>query len=51
MRILPQDRGRRGGRPVRDPLDPGDGVAADLVPGPGPPLALDLVGLGRGGDD
>ena len=49
--VLAQDGPGRGRRPCRDPLDDGDGVAAQLGPGPDAPLALNLVGGGRGSDD
>nr|DAN75624.1 MAG TPA: hypothetical protein [Caudoviricetes sp.] len=49
--VLAQDRGGGGSGPCRHLLDDGDGVAAQLAPGPGAALALDLVGPGRGGDD
>nr|DAS00721.1 MAG TPA: hypothetical protein [Caudoviricetes sp.] len=50
--VLAQDRGGGGGRPGRDLLDDGHGVAAQLGPGPGAALALHVVaGGGRGGDD
>nr|DAX46942.1 MAG TPA: hypothetical protein [Caudoviricetes sp.] len=51
MRVLAQDRRGGGSRPGGGPLDDGYGVAAQLAPGPGAPLPLDLVGRGRGGYD
>nr|DAV87584.1 MAG TPA: hypothetical protein [Caudoviricetes sp.] len=51
VRVLAQDRARRGRGPRGDLLDDGDGVAAQFGPSPGPPLPLHAVGPGRGGDD
>nr|DAX92677.1 MAG TPA: hypothetical protein [Caudoviricetes sp.] len=51
VRVLAQDHGGGGGRPRRHLLDDGDGPAAQLGPGPRPPLALYAVGGGGRGDD
>nr|DAJ87074.1 MAG TPA: hypothetical protein [Caudoviricetes sp.] len=51
VRVLAQDRGGGGGCPGGHLLDDGDGVPAQLGPGPGAALALYAVGGRRGGGD